>query len=41
MLTPEQQRIFYEILQERIKSGEMLGEFKAVQETVNKKSTKP
>jgi len=41
LLTPEQQRIFYEILQERIKSGEMLGEFKAVQETVNKKSTKP
>lgn len=40
-LTPEQQRLFYEILQERIKSGEMLGEFKAVQENVNKKSTKP
>jgi Spy/CpxP family protein refolding chaperone len=41
LLTPEQQRLFYEILQERIKSGEMLGEFKTVQESINKKSTKP
>ena len=41
LLTPEQEHIFFEILQERIKSGEMLGEFKTVQEIINKQSTKP
>ncbi len=41
LLTPEQEHIFFEILQERIKSGEMLGEFKTVQEIINKKSAKP
>ncbi|MGE0882370.1 MAG: Spy/CpxP family protein refolding chaperone [Blastocatellales bacterium] len=39
-LTPEQQRIFFEILQERIKSGELLGEIKTVQEIINKQSVK-
>lgn len=40
-LTPDQQRIFFEILQERIKSGELLGEIKTVQDIINKQSVKP
>lgn len=40
-LTPEQQQLFFEILQQRIKSGEMLGEIKTVQEIINKQSAKP
>lgn len=40
-LTPEQQQAFFDILQQRIKSGEMLGEIKTVQEIINKQSAKP
>jgi len=40
-LTPEQQRMFFQILQERIRSGELLGEIKTVQEIINKQSVKP
>lgn len=40
-LSPEQQQVFFEILQQRIKSGEMLGEIKTVQEIINKQSAKP
>ncbi|MFN0110548.1 MAG: Spy/CpxP family protein refolding chaperone [Blastocatellia bacterium] len=40
-LSPEQQRLFFELLQERIKSGELLGEIKTVQEIINKNSTQP
>jgi hypothetical protein len=38
-LTPEQQRIFFEILRERIKSGELLGEIKSAQEILRKRAT--
>jgi len=38
-LTPEQQRIFFEILRERIKSGELLGEIKTAQEILRKRTT--
>jgi len=38
-LTPEQQRIFFEILRERIKSGELLGEIKTAQEILRKRET--
>jgi hypothetical protein len=37
-LTPEQQRIFFEILRERIKSGELLGEIKTAQEVLRKRA---
>jgi hypothetical protein len=37
-LSPEQQRIFFEILRERIKSGELLGEIKTAQEVLRKRS---
>ncbi len=40
-LTPEQQRIFFDILHQRIKSGELLGEIKTVQEIINKQSANP
>ncbi len=38
-LTPEQQRIFFEILRERIKSGELLGEIKSAQEIMRQRAT--
>lgn len=40
-MTPEQQKVFYEILQERFKSGEILGEIKTAQEILNRQSQRP
>jgi Spy/CpxP family protein refolding chaperone len=40
-MTPEQQKIFFEILQERFKSGEILGEIKTAQEILNRQTPKP
>lgn len=35
-MSPEQQKIFFDILQERFKSGEILGEIKTAQEILNR-----
>lgn len=40
-LTPEQQRIFFEILRERIKSGELLGEIRTAQEILRNREAAP
>ncbi len=40
-MTPEQQKIFYEILRNRINSGEMSGDVKNVKEMLNRQSAKP
>lgn len=40
-MTPEQQKTFYGILTERIKSGEIFGEVKTAQEILNRQSAKP
>lgn len=37
-MSPEQQKVFYEILQERFKSGEIFGEIKTAQEILNRQS---
>lgn len=40
-MTPEQQKVFYEILRERISSGEMSGDVKNVKEMLDRQSVKP
>ncbi len=40
-MTPEQQKVFYEILRDRINSGEMSGDVKNVKEMLNRQSAKP
>ena len=40
-LTPEQQKLFYEILRERIKSGALLGEIKTAQELLRQREAQP
>ena len=37
-LTPEQQRIFFDLLRQRIKSGEVLGEIKTAQELLRQQA---
>lgn len=40
-MTPEQQKVFYEILRDRINSGEMSGDVKNAKEVLNRQSAKP
>jgi Spy/CpxP family protein refolding chaperone len=40
-MTPEQQKVFYEILRERINSGEMSGDVKNAKEMLDRQSAKP
>ncbi|HMV82790.1 MAG TPA: periplasmic heavy metal sensor [Blastocatellia bacterium] len=40
-MTPDQQKIFFDILQERFKSGEIWGEIKTAQEILNRQTPKP
>jgi len=40
-MTPEQQKVFYEILRERISSGEMSGDVRNAKELLDRQSAKP